>query len=201
MLCRTCREDKPADQFYVSTAGKTYTRCIPCAKQAGAAWRAANPGKIRKYSKAAYDRLCAEEPARLREYNRKAREKIGPEKRREMYRTWYAANPTKVRTQYIRKKYDMSYEEFWQMFETQEGLCAICSRLLCTCKSQKCPSRAFVDHRKGTSDVRGLLCRGCNSGIGMLQESPALFHNAVSYLEAGNQLQVKLRAEAALTSG
>jgi hypothetical protein len=32
--------------------------------------------------------------------------------------------------------------------------------------------------------VRGLLCNGCNTGIGMLQDNPAIVDMAAAYLRA-----------------
>ncbi len=40
-----------------------------------------------------------------------------------------------------------------------------------------------IDHNHQTGQVRGLLCANCNSAIGKLRESPALFAAALAYLE------------------
>ena len=74
------------------------------------------------------------------------------------------------------------------MFESQEGLCAICSDPMCIChglgrgKGGRCRTRAHVDHDHVTGKVRGLLCRACNVGIGQLRDSPVLLQNAVGYV-------------------
>jgi hypothetical protein len=40
-----------------------------------------------------------------------------------------------------------------------------------------------VDHDEETNKVRGLLCRHCNQGIGLLRHSQDNLRRAVAYLE------------------
>ena len=49
---------------------------------------------------------------------------------------------------------------------------------ICENKNDLC-----IDHNHKTGEVRGLLCRTCNTGIGMLRNSPDLLRSAVAYLE------------------
>lgn len=42
--------------------------------------------------------------------------------------------------------------------------------------------RLSVDHDHATGEIRGLLCGRCNSGLGMLRDSPELMTNAILYL-------------------
>lgn len=43
--------------------------------------------------------------------------------------------------------------------------------------------RLCIDHDHETGKVRGLLCRTCNSGIGLLQDSPELLRRAIKWIE------------------
>ena len=68
-------------------------------------------------------------------------------------------------------------EEYETQYQQQDGRCLICHmqfRLL------------LVDHDHQTGQIRGLLCNGCNSAIGLLKENKQLLHNAVKYLENAN---------------
>lgn len=44
----------------------------------------------------------------------------------------------------------------------------------------------FIDHCHETKDVRGLLCRRCNHGLGFFKDKIDLMNNAIKYLEDGN---------------
>lgn len=62
------------------------------------------------------------------------------------------------------------------MLEEQNGVCAICF-------SPPLPrDRLFVDHCHASGAVRALLCRPCNTGIGMLKDDPDRLMAAAAYL-------------------
>jgi hypothetical protein len=65
-----------------------------------------------------------------------------------------------------------SYEE---MYKRQNGKCAICGR-------DNNGKRFAVDHNHENGVVRGLLCVGCNLGIGNLQDNVSNLINAAKYL-------------------
>jgi len=69
--------------------------------------------------------------------------------------------------------YKITEEEYDVMYEAQEGMCAICRAAL---------DQLFVDHDHETEEVRGLLCRSCNLGIGFLQDDAGLVASALDYL-------------------
>ena len=82
-------------------------------------------------------------------------------------RRWYANNKTKKRGQKLREYWpSLSWEEalieYQQLFDIQNGLCAICGR---HCSEF---GRDFdVDHNHITHKVRGLLCHNCNKSLGL----------------------------------
>jgi len=83
-----------------------------------------------------------------------------------------------ARTKYqIRKKYDMSMEDFNNLVEQQQGTCAICL------KSSKIEDRRlYVDHCHKTGRIRGLLCNTCNARLGQFSDSLILLEAAAAYL-------------------
>ncbi|MFC5359558.1 endonuclease VII domain-containing protein [Azospirillum himalayense] len=60
------------------------------------------------------------------------------------------------------------------MLVAQGGVCAIC-RLVPE-------GNLHVDHSHTTGCVRGLLCRKCNTAIGLLQDDPQILKEAAIYL-------------------
>lgn len=86
------------------------------------------------------------------------------------------------RVRQLRGKYGMTIEEYQRKVEEQGNLCAIC-RLSETVVRDGRIVMLGVDHDHDTGLNRGLLCRGCNIGIGNLKDDPALLRAAADYLE------------------
>jgi hypothetical protein len=86
----------------------------------------------------------------------------------------------------LKRQYNTTPEEVQQMFDNQEGLCAICSQPMCLCagvNNVRCKTRACIDHDHEKMIIRGLLHPHCNAGIGHFKDSPTLLRNAAVYLE------------------
>jgi len=45
--------------------------------------------------------------------------------------------------------------------------------------------RLYIDHSHLTSEIRGLLCNTCNTGLGLFYDNPAILMSAISYLRRG----------------
>ena len=71
--------------------------------------------------------------------------------------------------------YGLTLEDYDTMLAEQNNSCAICNKTV--------GGNLFVDHDHKTGEVRGLLCNGCNSGLGMLKDNLDLLRSAVLYLE------------------
>jgi hypothetical protein len=78
----------------------------------------------------------------------------------------------------MQSMYGISLEEFKKLLEYQQGKCAICEKDISFNRS-----RINVDHCHETDKVRGLLCSGCNTGLGHLGDNLAGLQRAVTYLE------------------
>lgn len=82
-------------------------------------------------------------------------------------------------------KFRITQEEYDAILKAQKGKCAICKR----------PPHDYrkgvllplsVDHDHKTGKVRGLLCKRCNTAIGLLDDNLTLVKRAVVYLSGKN---------------
>ena len=77
--------------------------------------------------------------------------------------------------------FGVSCVEYKKMFNSQNGVCAICG-LPERSRHKGIIKSLCVDHCHETGKTRGLLCTRCNSGIGFLQDDLDLLASASSYL-------------------
>lgn len=117
-----------------------------------------------------------------------------PARYKERGKQWREANPTDSRRLWIRSNlknnYGISEIQYSAMFEQQKGQCAICSMKLVSQLNHDRPMNgqpdenvARVDHCHKTKKVRGLLCFGCNVGLGKFHDSIGELKLAIRYLE------------------
>jgi hypothetical protein len=71
-----------------------------------------------------------------------------------------------------RKLYGVSTETVERLVAAQGGVCAICRQAEPNC----------VDHCHATGRIRGMLCKACNAGLGLLRDDPTLMRAAAKYL-------------------
>ena len=99
---------------------------------------------------------------------------------------WAAKNAEHVaahaRSKHLNNTYGISPEEYAKRLAAQNGLCAICRQPESSTHWKGKRMMLHIDHDHATGEVRGLLCHSCNTGIGLLQESPALLLAAHAYL-------------------
>jgi len=76
------------------------------------------------------------------------------------------------------KKFGLTEDAFRGMLHAQNYQCAICSDILNVEEG-----KFAVDHNHSTGEVRGVLCRGCNRGLGYLRDNPTILISASKYLE------------------
>ncbi len=74
------------------------------------------------------------------------------------------------------RAYDLTREEFEVLRAALDDRCAIC-RVTFT-------ATPHIDHDHATGRVRGLLCRRCNTGLGLFRDDPARLREAIRYLDA-----------------
>ncbi len=86
------------------------------------------------------------------------------------YARWYS----------LKKKFGLSKEQYTELLEKQNHVCAICGK--------ECTKALAVDHCHTTGKIRGLLCNNCNRGIGHLKDSVENLTNAITYLTRANSV-------------
>lgn len=77
----------------------------------------------------------------------------------------------------LRTKYNLSYEEWQALVEKHGNKCAICGNFEVDGK------RLSIDHCHTTKKVRGLLCTGCNGGLGLFKDNTKSLEAAIVYLK------------------
>jgi len=96
---------------------------------------------------------------------------------------WETENKEKRKATHIRshlmRTYGVSVEEYDQLRLEQNYCCKICGKH----EDDVQHGRLCVDHCHTTGAVRGLLCKKCNSAIGLLGDDTAILSAAIEYLQ------------------
>lgn len=100
-------------------------------------------------------------------------------------KAWRLANPEKFREISLKKTFGIDLRQYGEMMVSQGGKCAICKMAENGTRLGKRLALA-VDHNHTTGDVRGLLCRNCNTLIGHAKEDRDRLRSAIAYLDKYN---------------
>lgn len=84
-------------------------------------------------------------------------------------------NAEKIPHNRRKQSYGILPDQFARKLSEQGGRCAICKLNL--------GKRLQVDHHHTSGKFRGLLCHGCNVGIGFFKDSSAIARAAADYLD------------------
>lgn len=113
---------------------------------------------------------CLTKDAQKRYHNLSKKEQVELNKKR---------NKARRETRRIKlreSRYGISPKDYERMYTKQDGKCFIC----------EIDKDLVIDHCHDTGVVRGLLCRKCNSGLGLLQDSTIVLQKSIQYLERGD---------------
>jgi len=192
--CTRCAVTKPISDFTPSQGRITNGGyCRECAAKYRREWAKKHPEARHRYKAAHRNKY----PERIRAYKREVYHR-NVERSRAQQTEWREANPEKIearraayrergRMNYIRRTYGLEPDQYFGLYDRQEGRCAIC---LCDLPRDR-PTREqmkagvlapHVDHCHDTGAIRGILCGPCNQGLGLLRESVANLARAVDYL-------------------
>lgn len=164
--CTVCKIEKPSGEFHKNRKapdGLAY-KCKVCANNYGKNRWKNDPEFVEKQKSKA-----------------KSYRKNNPDKAKLANRNWSLNNPDKRKEIDVRHRlkslYGITVDQFNQLFEKQNGCCAICGR-----HQSEFKRSLAVDHDHKTGEVRGLLCFTCNRVLGMFYDDPVKFLRAADYL-------------------
>jgi hypothetical protein len=167
ILCKSCNAEKEASCF--SDSGARKRQCREC---------------VREYNQSYYAQHASHCDATAAKW---AKDHL--EQRRSHHSRYRTANKDKVALASLRhhlgREYGLTVEAYESAVSGVEGACEICGE---ACRTG---GRLSVDHAHDTGDLRGLLCRACNSGLGHFRDDAGLLKKAVSYLENGGVFTIK----------
>ena len=97
---------------------------------------------------------------------------------RASYKRTVKKDPDFNRNRELIKKYGITLADREVMLKEQGGRCKICQRL----EKDVRHSLLCVDHCHTSGEVRGLLCAGCNTALGSLEDNPTAIKAALAYI-------------------
>lgn len=91
-------------------------------------------------------------------------------------REYRKKNPERIKNTELKKRFGITLDDFNNMLEKQDHVCAICHN------PQHTDNSLAVDHCHSTNKVRGLLCTNCNKLLGHAKDNQETLLSAVEYL-------------------
>ena len=135
--------------------------------------RAANPEKYKAEAAARYYSNVELSRIRSRDYYAK-----NPAMWAASSRIYRAKNTDRVRLSRRTANYGLTQEEFHTLWNLQAGRCAICVERLIDDGTRL----THIDHCHKSGEIRGILCKDCNFGLGWFKDSKNLLLRAHDYL-------------------
>lgn len=185
--CSKCKVNKPLTDFSFHRRYKDGYQhsCKICVNNYHKKYYAENKDKINGQSKKYHAENKDKRNEQKKEYRAGNKDKI-----KEQWKKYYAGNKDKVkerskkyylrggkqkiRSASLKRRYNITSEEYDIMYIAQNGQCSICSIKL---------EKLVVDHDHKTGVVRKLLCPSCNLAIGHLREDTHIVKAVLKYLE------------------
>jgi hypothetical protein len=181
-VCVHCHKRKSVSHFSKATRynyddGLTLW-CKECFKD----YRKKNKDKIKIHSRKYYLANLDEFKRKRKIYNKSHRKE-----RIKYLREKKLKDPTYFRNGQLKTMFGITYLDYQEMLESQNGVCAICgkSEFAKDKRSNKIRQLA-VDHNHATGKVRALLCHNCNTALGRWKDNVKIMKKAIKYLEKHN---------------
>ncbi len=190
--CKTCKVYKIFSAFSPKKNGRygVAAHCKNCTNKKMKTLYQKDPEKFKEQARLRYQKdpekgrtvsrlEYKKDPEKAKNYN-----KLWRQKNTEYSGSYYKKNQTRLTERRLKAKYGMELEEYNARLIYQKGVCAICNL------PEKGRNLA-VDHCHKTNKIRGLLCKLCNAGIGMLKEDTKALQKAIEYLKKGGSFDVE----------
>lgn len=88
---------------------------------------------------------------------------------------YYQANKITFKDNHLKRNYNISIRDYHVLLANQDNRCSICGQTL-----EESDISFAVDHNHNTGEVRGLLCRNCNTKLGWVEK--VSIENILKYL-------------------
>ena len=140
-------------------------------------WFRNNPGKAKEYVAKSYKKHRKKRLKEARLYRAKNRVALNAKSSK-----YHKRNPLVGRKCRYKTRYGITLEDYEKLLNRQKHRCVICG--LTDVKAKiRYNKRLEVDHDHKSKKVRGLLCDGCNNGLGRFEDNPKLLRKAIKYLK------------------
>jgi tRNA(Ile2) C34 agmatinyltransferase TiaS len=162
-------------------------RCRECSNTLQRERRAKDPERSRAYHRE-WDRKNPDKVKAKRDKHQATpgyaeRLRTSSDVRSDRSRIYYQDNREKMLESAAKSKimsYGITVEQFNEMLERQNGVCAICGE-----DNSRFGKRLAIDHDHDTGVVRGLLCNSCNGALGLFKDDEATLLKALDYIQKG----------------
>lgn len=103
--------------------------------------------------------------------------------RRVYLNKWAIEHPNNIydygRKRNYKKRYDITIDQYNNLFKKQNGCCAICGK-----HQTEIDRKLFIDHNHINGEVRGLLCQKCNFLISQAEDNYDTLIKAAEYVRS-----------------
>jgi len=174
--CAICKEVLDFDRFGLDSHAddQKNSRCLECMRERVRQYRQENPDRVKESNRRRAAAKRAGIPKKVPVCP--CGSKLPSPKRRYCDPCMAERSTRSKKDSHLRRNRGVTLEWYEKTLLDQKALCAIC------CDPLDYSTNTHVDHDHTTGAVRGLLCNGCNIGLGYFQDSPARMAAAIEYL-------------------
>lgn len=172
--CHKCNTTKPVTDFHtdISHADRLSSQCKSCRNE----YHKANKERYSALRKEWRKNNLQRDIATARKYYHTHTDKILEQRKLSRQDNDFSIRKKEQKWK-IKSRYGVTLEEKEAILSKQQGLCAICHKMVSGFS-------AVIDHDHETGRIRGILCRSCNFGLALFGDSREGILVALEYLNA-----------------